>query len=143
MSSAGGEPLKHRLTTTYIRRCGKCRRRCHANSCTSGEHESRSAESRNPCTEGSPMYRIEIKPGEETALRTIEELAVGIRNGVITSRARIWHNAGQKWLPIEFHPHYRAALRQLETGSSDEPAQAALVPSPVLPLATPAPRAEA
>lgn len=60
------------------------------------------------------MYRIELAPGEETALRTIEELAIGIRNGVVTPRARIWHNAGQKWLPIEFHPHYRAALDQLE-----------------------------
>jgi hypothetical protein len=66
------------------------------------------------------MYRIELAPGDETALRTIDELAIGIRNGVITSRARIWHNAGQKWLPIEFHPHYQAALKQIEAES--EPA---------------------
>ena len=30
------------------------------------------------------MYRIEVAPGEETVFRTIEELAIGIRNGVIT-----------------------------------------------------------
>src|SRR6188472_256585 len=43
----------------------------------------------NRKAEGNPMYRIELKLGEETALRTIEELAIGIRNGVITPRARI------------------------------------------------------
>jgi hypothetical protein len=56
------------------------------------------------------MYRIEVKPGEEAVFRTIEELATGIRNGFVTSRARIYHAASQKWLPIEFHPHYKKAL---------------------------------
>jgi hypothetical protein len=62
------------------------------------------------------MYRIELSPGEETAFRSIEELAVAIKRGVVTSRARIWHTASGKWLPIEFHPHYRiAASMQLTT----------------------------
>jgi hypothetical protein len=62
------------------------------------------------------MYRIELSPGEETAFRSIEELAVAIKRGVVTSRARIWHNASGKWLPIEFHPHYKiAASMQLTT----------------------------
>jgi hypothetical protein len=62
------------------------------------------------------MYRIELSPGEETAFRSIEELAVAIKRGVVTSRARIWHNASGKWLPIEFHPHYKiAAAMQLTT----------------------------
>lgn len=56
------------------------------------------------------MYRIELAPGEVTVFRTIEELATGIRNGFITPRARIYHGASQKWLPIEFHPHYKKAL---------------------------------
>lgn len=56
------------------------------------------------------MYRIELSPGEETAFRTIEELAVAIRRKVVTSRARIYHNATGKWLPIQFHPHYQVAL---------------------------------
>jgi len=55
------------------------------------------------------MYRIELSPGEETAFRSIEELAVAIRRGVVTPKARIWHNATSKWLPIQFHPHYKAA----------------------------------
>ena len=56
------------------------------------------------------MYRIELAPGEETVFRTIEELAVAARNGLVTPRCRIYHNATQKWLPIEFHPHYKQAL---------------------------------
>jgi hypothetical protein len=56
------------------------------------------------------MYRIELAPGEETVFRTIEELAIAVRNGLVTARCRIYHNASQKWLPIEFHPHYKKAL---------------------------------
>ncbi|MEP7227846.1 MAG: hypothetical protein ABI785_10830, partial [Gemmatimonadales bacterium] len=56
------------------------------------------------------MYRIELSPGEETAFRTIEELAVAIRRNVVTSKARIYHNATSKWLPIQFHPHYKLAV---------------------------------
>jgi hypothetical protein len=62
------------------------------------------------------MYRIELSPGEETAFRSIEELAVAIRRRIVTSRARIWHSASGKWLPIEFHPHYKiAAAMELTT----------------------------
>jgi hypothetical protein len=56
------------------------------------------------------MYRIELSPGEETVFRSIEELAVAIKRGVVTPRARIYHNASSKWLPIQFHPHYKNAL---------------------------------
>jgi hypothetical protein len=56
------------------------------------------------------MYRIELSPGEETVFRSIEELAVAIKRGVVTPRARIYHNASSKWLPIQFHPHYKTAL---------------------------------
>jgi hypothetical protein len=55
------------------------------------------------------MYRIELSSKEEIVLRTIEELAVAIRRNVVTSRARIWHNSTNKWLPIQFHPHYKIA----------------------------------
>jgi hypothetical protein len=56
------------------------------------------------------MYRIELSPGEETVFRTIEELAVAIRRNVVTSKARIYHSASNKWLPIQFHPHYQIAV---------------------------------
>jgi hypothetical protein len=76
------------------------------------------------------MYRIELSPGEETVFRSIEELAVAIKRGVITPRARIWHNASSQWLPIQFHPHYKAAV-------SMELSQAALVAGPpVKPLSS-------
>ncbi len=69
------------------------------------------------------MYRIELAPGEETVFRTIEELAVGVRNGLVTARSRIYHNATQKWLPIEFHPHYKKAL-ELSAHRQDVPSAA-------------------
>ena len=76
------------------------------------------------------MYRIELSAGEETVFRTIEELAVAIRRNVVTSKARIYHNATNKWLPIQFHPHYKIAVSMPLT-------QADLVAGPpVTPLST-------
>ena len=65
------------------------------------------------------MYRIELTPGEVTVFRTIEELATGVRNGLITPKARIYHNASDKWLPIEFHPHYKQAL-EINSGHASD-----------------------
>jgi len=95
------------------------------------------------------MYRIELAPGEQTVFRTIEELATGIRTGVITTRARIFHNASQKWLPIEFHPHYKKALESLHSAAVDlaEPPPAPQAPQSValalVPVAPPPPPAPA
>jgi hypothetical protein len=107
------------------------------------------------------MYRIELSPGEETVFRSIEELAVAIKRGVVTPRARIYHNASSKWLPIQFHPHYKTALsmplsqselvagppiKPLSTLSLeqsipiDPPAPPAPAPKPVEASAPPAPR---
>jgi hypothetical protein len=74
------------------------------------------------------MYRIEVAPGEETVFRSMEELAVAIRNGVVTPRARIYHNASQKWLPIGLHPHYKKAL-ELPAASSAHPRSPTPVPA--------------
>jgi hypothetical protein len=82
------------------------------------------------------MYRIELSPGEEAAFRSIEELAVAIRRGVVTSKARIWHNATNKWLPIQFHPHYKTAATMpltqadLVVGAPVAPLSALSVPDP-------------
>jgi hypothetical protein len=75
------------------------------------------------------MYRIEVAPGEETVFRSIEELAVGIRNGVVTQRSRIFHNASQKWLPIGLHPHYKKAL-EMPAASASHPRTPTPVPAP-------------
>lgn len=64
------------------------------------------------------MYRIELSPGEETVFRSIEELAVAVKRGVVTPRARIFHSASNKWLPIQFHPHYKAAVSMPLTQSA-------------------------
>jgi hypothetical protein len=64
------------------------------------------------------MYRIELSPGDETVFRSIEELAVAIKRGVVTPRARIYHNASSKWLPIQFHPHYKVAVSMPLTNSA-------------------------
>jgi hypothetical protein len=87
------------------------------------------------------MYRIEVKPGEEAVFRTIEELATGIRNGFVSPRARIYHAASQKWLPIEFHPHYKKALdgNFTPTSPTPQPSLSAMpAPSFSFPGATPA-----
>jgi hypothetical protein len=79
------------------------------------------------------MYRIELSPGEETAFRSIEELAVAIRRGIVTARARIWHNASGKWLPIQFHPHYKIAA-SMELTKADLVAGAPVKPLELLTL---------
>jgi hypothetical protein len=78
------------------------------------------------------MYRIELSPGEETVFRTVEELAIGIRNGLITPRARIYHNTSQKWLPIEFHPHYKKALEMPAPRPPVAPPVTAPIPLPAV-----------
>jgi len=84
------------------------------------------------------MYRIEVAPGEESVFRTIEELAVGIRNGVITPRARIYHHASEKWLPIGLHPHYKKALAMPAASPSHAPVTSATpIPTPSRPKAHP------
>jgi hypothetical protein len=100
------------------------------------------------------MYRIELSPGEETVFRSIEELAVAIRRGVVTPRARIYHNASSKWLPIQFHPHYKTAaslpltpaalvagppVKPLSPLKLDQPSE----PEPIATLPTPVPESSA
>jgi len=69
------------------------------------------------------MYRIELAPGEEALFRNMDELAKGIHSGVIGPHARIWHGASNKWLPIDFHPHYKIA--------KERPAPLAAAPKPL------------
>ena len=76
------------------------------------------------------MYRIELAPGEEALFRNMDELAKGIHSGVISPHARIWHAASNKWLPIDFHPHYKIA--------KERPAPLA-APKPVVEPRNPAP----
>jgi hypothetical protein len=92
------------------------------------------------------MYRIELSPGEETAFRSIEELAVAIRRGIVTPRARIYHNATSTWLPIQYHPHYKLAFTMpltqaaLVAGPPAKPLSGLtlqVTPAPLIPAAAP------
>ncbi len=87
------------------------------------------------------MYRIELGADDVGVFRSIEEMATAIKTGVITSKARIYHSASDKWLPIEFHPHYKKA-REIAAGPV---APAPPPPPPPTPMPTrvdgdPAPR---
>jgi hypothetical protein len=97
------------------------------------------------------MYRIELSPGEETAFRSIEELAVAIRRGIVTPRARIYHNATATWLPIQYHPHYKLAFSMpltqaaLVAGPATKPLSSLtlqVTPPPLIPAAAPEPPEE-
>jgi hypothetical protein len=90
------------------------------------------------------MYRIELEPGDVGVFRSVEEIATAIKSGVITARARIYHQATDKWLPIEFHPHYKQALELVAggiaaAGSTSGPAKVFTTPSgprPAIQVAT-------
>jgi hypothetical protein len=84
------------------------------------------------------MYRIELTPGEVTVFRTIEELATGVRNGLITPKARIYHSATDKWLPIEFHPHYKQALELNGSHAADRAGHKHAAKAPKQPSPKPA-----
>jgi len=99
------------------------------------------------------MYRIELAPGEEALFRNMDELAKGIHSGVISPHARIWHAASNKWLPIDFHPHYKIAKERpaplaapkpvVEPRTAPVQVQAAM-PAPAAPaIVAPAPAVQA
>lgn len=54
------------------------------------------------------MYRIRLTTGEEAVFRTVEELALAVRSGVVSPKAEVFHKSANRWLPVELHPDYRA-----------------------------------
>lgn len=94
------------------------------------------------------MYRIELAPGEEALFKNMDELAKGIHSGVVGPHARIWHGASNKWLPIDFHPHYKIAKERPAPLASAKPVvearAAAPAPAPApMQVRMPAPQAPA
>jgi len=77
------------------------------------------------------MYRIELEPGDVGVFRSVEEIATAIKSGVVTPRARIYHQATDKWLPIEFHPHYKKALELVASGGGQASSSPASSSAPV------------
>src|SRR6476660_8902544 len=82
------------------------------------------------------MYRIEFEPGDVGVFRSVEEIATAIKSGMITPRARIYHPATDKWLPIEFHPHYKRAL-EIAAGGGPPGSATGSTSGPVVTLAAP------
>ena len=87
------------------------------------------------------MFRIQLASGEEAAFRTVEELALAIQSGIITSEARLHVEEGA-WRPItecgawEEAQGLVATLAPLETEEPGPPPilpmpEIAAVPSPV------------
>jgi hypothetical protein len=56
------------------------------------------------------MYLVELKPGKEELYRTVDELALAIRDGDVDARSRIYHRATAKWISITLHPQYKAIV---------------------------------
>jgi hypothetical protein len=56
------------------------------------------------------MYRIRLQSGEEAVYKTVEELAAAVTSGMISPTAEVFHKAGNRWLPINTHPDYRAVI---------------------------------
>lgn len=61
------------------------------------------------------MYRIRLASGEESAFRSVEELARGIQSGVISPEAQVYQQGTQEWLPITSHPEYEDARERAAT----------------------------
>lgn len=55
------------------------------------------------------MYQIQVASGQVDTFHSIDDLIAGIRTGVITSHAHIYHQKSGKWLPITVHPHFKIA----------------------------------
>jgi len=58
------------------------------------------------------MYRVRLASGEEAVYRGVDELALGIQSGLVTSHAEIFHPASQEWRPIVDHPEYGLAVER-------------------------------
>jgi len=58
------------------------------------------------------MFRVRLASGEEAVYRSVDELALGVQSGMVTSEAEIFHGKSQRWLPIVDHPEYGHAVER-------------------------------
>jgi len=85
------------------------------------------------------MYRIRLASSEETVFRTLEELAQAVSSGVVSADAEVFHKAGNRWLPINTHPDYRAVVTGKHPAVPESPAKSAVPPAAPLPEPSPPP----
>ncbi len=77
------------------------------------------------------MFRVRLASGEEAVYRSVDELALGIQSGMVTSSAELFHRESQQWLPITAQPEYEvAAGRAAIHVATVDPPEPALSESP-------------
>lgn len=78
------------------------------------------------------MYRIRLANGEEAVYKSAGELALAVRMGIVSPNAEVFHNTAGRWLPIELHPDYRAAVSGKQSSLAEPPKPAATPPPPAV-----------
>ncbi len=58
------------------------------------------------------MFHVRLASGEEAVFRSVDELALGIQSGTVTSSAELFHRESNRWLPIGSLPEYEAAVER-------------------------------
>lgn len=84
------------------------------------------------------MYRIRLTTGEEAAFRSVEELALAVRSGVVSPKAEVFHKAANRWLPVEVHPDYQAAVSGKHPALPSDTNKATSAKRPAITARTPA-----
>lgn len=85
------------------------------------------------------MYRIRLTTGEEAVFRTVEELALAVRSGVVSPKAEVFHNVANRWLPVELHPDYQAVASGKHPALSENGKKTVSANRPAITAKTPLP----
>lgn len=64
------------------------------------------------------MFRLRYSSGEEAIFRSVEELALGLRSGIIGTDTVVLDNAAHVWQPLNQHPQYHEATALAATLNS-------------------------
>ena len=64
--------------------------------------------------ESERMFVVEPGSGKNKGYSSARELGAAIRRGELGPRARIYHRATDRWLPITVHPEYRKVAAERE-----------------------------
>ncbi len=59
------------------------------------------------------MFRVRLRSGEEAVYRSVDELALGLQSGVVTSDAEVFDGA-LGWRPLIAHPDYPAVASRAQ-----------------------------
>lgn len=85
------------------------------------------------------MYRIRLTTGEEAVFRSVEELALAVRSGVVSPKAEVFHKTANRWLPVELHPDYRTAASGKHPARPPDDKKGTTAKRPAITAKTPVP----